>query len=178
MNINKGMFHHIITACQSGNGVLVELGSGETSAKFVEQGLTVYSIEHDPAWIGKYPGVNYIPAPLIKYAVNMPEWFTKVGVEPEWYDVQAIYDGIPDKYDALLIDGPARKYRPMFHWNEGAFNSKVPWFADDVNRPEWYRALLYTCRDRGLSTFPEIQGILTNHAWIKIPARRGEEYVG
>jgi len=178
MNINKGMFHHIITACQSGNGVLVELGSGETSAKFVEMGLTVYSIEHDPQWIGKYPGVNYIPAPLVKQAVALPEFFTKCSIVPEWYDVQAIYDGIPAKYDALLIDGPQRRYRPLFHWNKGAFHRKVPWFADDMARPEWYRAMLWTCRDRGFSTFPEVHGIQTDHAWICIPAQMGEEYVG
>ncbi|MCI0560002.1 MAG: hypothetical protein MN733_16050, partial [Nitrososphaera sp.] len=178
MAINKGMFHHIVTHCQSRRGVLLELGSGETSAKFVEYGLTVYSIEHDPNWIGKYLGVNYIPAPLVKQEVVMSEYWAKNGIEPYWYDVNAIYSGIehimPDGYDALLLDGPLRKYRPLFHWNKNVFSRKVPWFADDMLRPEWVRALLWTCRDRGMSTFPEIQGIDTSHAWVCIPAQTGE----
>ena len=169
INVNKGMFHHIVTACQGGSGVLVELGSGETSAHFVDVGLTVYSIEHDEEWIGKYKGVNYIYAPLVPIIVTDFEYFKKMDCKPEWYDIDKIVDQLPREYDALLLDGPQRKYRVNFWYNAHLFRCDVPWFADDMNRPEWFRALYWTCRDRGMDTFPEINGIDTKHAWTKIP---------
>lgn len=176
--INKGMFHQIITKCQEGNNTLLELGSGETSAKFVERGLTVYSVEHDPEWVGKYPGVNYINAPLVGLfhrGDTRTVYLKKMDCVFEWYDTTKLFEGIKDiEYSAILLDGPQRRYRPMFHYFWPLFNASVPWFADDMNRPEWFRALLWTCIERGMDTFPEIHGIDTPHSWTKIPPKRRE----
>ena len=172
VGINKGMFHHILTQCHAGGSVLVELGSGETSAKFVEHGLTVYSIEHDEKWLGKYPGVNYIHAPLVPTYGKIHEYFTGPGnCSTYWYNRKFVEAGLPEHYDALLLDGPPRSYRPMFLYNWHCFRTDVPWFADDLSRPEWYRALLWLSRDRGLDTFPEVQGLQSEHMWCKIPAQ-------
>lgn len=172
MNINRGMWHHILTAVGEG-GTLLELGSGVTSQEFVDYGLKVYSIEHDPEWIGRYPGVNYIHAPLVQDTTSpFHDYFRKMDCVPEWYDHTIVHEAIKDlKYDALLIDGPQRKYRPMFFYNHAMFNPTVPWFADDMSRPEMYRALLWTARERGMSEFPIIHGIDTAHAWVKFPAQ-------
>jgi len=168
MNVNKGMYHHIITACHAGNGVLLELGSGETSRLFVEHGIKVYSVEHDTTWLGKYEGVNYIHAPLVPQNDVKHEYFQKTA-NPYWYDHNVLAKELPEEYDVLLLDGPPRMFRPMFFYNWAMFRTDVPWFADDLNRPEWYRALLWTCRERGLSTFPEVRGLGSGHEWVVIP---------
>lgn len=174
-NINKGMFHHIVTSCQAGNGTLLELGSGETSRHFVDVGLKVISIEHSPKWLDEIPGVNYVYAPLVPVKTdNYYETYqAHLGIEPYWYDLPKT----PKRYDALLLDGPGRKNRSMFWYFKHMFRQDVPWFADDMQRPEWYRTLLHVCKWRGLEAFPEVQGIQSDHPWIKIPAQR-EKYVG
>jgi len=175
VTINKGCWHHVLTTVGEG-GTLLELGSGETSQRFVNYGLKVYSIEHDPEWVGKYPGVNYIYAPLVRQdEEDFHPYFLRMDCVPEWYDHTIVHNAIKDlKYDALLLDGPQRKYRPGFFYNHAMFDTSVPWFADDMNRPEWFRALLWTAVERGLDSFPEIHGVQTDHAWTVFPAQGGK----
>lgn len=173
MMINRGMWHHIVTHCQSKRGVLLELGSGETSAKFVEYGLKVYSVEHDEKWLGKYPGVNYIHAPLVPYEMSGTklDYFTRMNCEALWYDPKILKKQLPLHYDALLLDGPTRPHRIGFGYFWNLFRSDVPWFADDMSRPEWFRVMLWVVRDRGIDTFPPIYGIDTPHAWCKVEVK-------
>jgi hypothetical protein len=195
MMINKGLWHHILTQVGPG-GTLLELGSGETSQMFVDYGINVYSIEDDPDWIGKYPGVNYIHAPLVNIADNCKRLGMSLNIdsgplvyflgpgqcEPMWYDISKLpnVSGIAGSdtpfihYDALLLDGPRRRFRPMFHLFWPLFNPGVPWYADDMARPEWYRALLWTAKERNMTTFPEIKGLGPDgHEWCCIPKQRG-----
>jgi hypothetical protein len=172
-NINKGMWHHILTTVGPG-GTLLELGSGETSQLFVDHGLKVYSIEHDPEWVGKYPGVNYIHAPLVEFdPEDLHPYFKRMDCLPAWYDHTKVHEAIDGlKYDALLLDGPQRKFRVNFFLNHAMFDGSVPWFADDLKRPEWYRALMWTATERGRESFPEIHGLQTPHAWCKFEGRK------
>lgn len=167
MNINEALFEAIIEAAGP-NGKLLELGSGETSGMFVERGLTVTSIEHDEAWIGKYPGVNYIHAPLreIDSEAAMRYFGTK-----EWYDTAIIKAYAGAEYDVLFVDGPPRKWRGLFFYNWKLFNTKVPWFFDDTHRPEWYRSILWTAQARGFHDLL-VREISTKRAWIKLEGQR------
>jgi hypothetical protein len=172
LNINKGMLHNIVTRAGEG-GTLLELGSGETSQMFVDYGLKVYSIEHDPEWVGKYPGVNYIYAPLVQFPdEQMHEYFHRMGMLPFWYDHTIVHAAIKNlKYDVLLLDGPQRRFRQNFFLNHAMFDQSVPWFADDMSRPEWFRALLWVARERGMVEFPPIHGIQSPHSWVEFPAQ-------
>lgn len=80
--------------------IILEFGSGESSRFFAEMGYIVYSVEEDENYIDKYPGVNYIYAPI--------------DPKTEWYDVNAIREHLPDHIDVLIIDGPCKGNRSYF----------------------------------------------------------------
>lgn len=167
-NINEALFDAICASIPEG-GTLLELGSGETSAQFAER-FTVYSIEHDEEWLNKYPSVNYIHAPLTPVGDGFKraqKYFNQV----LWYDAEIIKKHIPSHYDVLFVDGPPREFRSLFYFNWKLFNITVPWFFDDVHRPEWYRAIMWTARDRGFVDLPPVREIITDHAWLELPGR-------
>ena len=102
---------------------ILELGSGKGTIRLCENYI-VYSIEHSDKWMNRY-GSNYIHAPI----------------KNDWYDVEAIKEGIPKHYDLLLIDGPPRKIegigkvgRGKFFDNIDLFNTDVPIIVDDSDR--------------------------------------------
>ena len=98
---------------------ILELGSGNGTTELLKH-YTVYSIEHDPAWIGQTKS-NYIFAPIISYE------------DYEWYDSGVLLD-LP-KYDLILVDGPTGKIgRGGFYRNSHLFDMSVPIVIDDTQR--------------------------------------------
>ena len=102
-----------------GDGVILELGSGEGSG-LLSKHFKVFSVENFKEYM--IYGTNYIYAPC-------PEG-------SNWYDPQLIKDRIPDKYDCLLIDGPrGGENRLGILDNLSLFNLDDPVvFVDDINR--------------------------------------------
>lgn len=103
---------------------ILELGSGHGSAKLSED-YTVYSVEHDSKWLGKFPGVNYIHAPIKRF------WKRK-----RWYSVP--FKELPEHYDLFLIDGPPGKVcrrSNLLHFFD-KFDMDCPVIVDDIQRPD------------------------------------------
>ena len=48
------------------NGVLLEFGSGSGTFAIAKTGRSVYAVEHDVAWVGKYP----VPLPSMPRGVE------------------------------------------------------------------------------------------------------------
>ncbi|MHA1775918.1 MAG: hypothetical protein DRO88_02745 [Promethearchaeia archaeon] len=119
-SISRETFNWILAHFPDGN-VMLELGSGNATKEFTKH-YSVYSIEHNPEWVGKAPS-NYIYAPIINYG------------EYSWYDTKKIQKKIPKHYDFILIDGPPKKIgREGFLHNLELFNTQVPLIFDDANR--------------------------------------------
>ena len=119
-SIDKFFYEYIRKNFPDGS-ILVELGSGKMSEEFSKH-YTVYSIEHDPEWVGKYNS-NYIHAPIKDYG------------DYQWYDRDEIEKHLPKDYDFLLIDGPPKKYgRKGFLHNLDLFKLDIPLLFDDTNR--------------------------------------------
>jgi hypothetical protein len=87
--IEKSMFDFFVKEIPAGS-IVLELGSGMCSTKLLGDQYKLYSVENDPRWIDLYDPVTYIYAPL------------KNG----WYDIVLLSAGMPDYYDAVLVDGP------------------------------------------------------------------------
>lgn len=114
---------------------ILELGSGEGDRKLIDFGFRVMAVEHDPAWVGVVPGVDYIHAPLTP--IKPTRWHPQHG---SWYDPSTLKRVLPKlKYDLLIVDGPPGdvgrggllKYYDLFDYN-------VPWIIDDCHRfEEW-----------------------------------------
>jgi hypothetical protein len=111
-SIEETLFAHLVFQTPKG-GTILELGSGEVSG-VLSKLFTVYSVEHDKIYLGKYP-TNYIFAPIVD----------------DWYDFEIIKAMMP-KYDTLLIDGPDAFVRPNFLKHTGIFDLSKPIFIDDT----------------------------------------------
>jgi len=108
-------------------GTILELGSGEGTVELSEF-FTVYSVEHDPEWLGKYK-TNYIHAPLKEH--KPVGGFGDEVVE--WYDPDVLRGKLPKSYDLLLVDGPPKNRSGFIKYFE-LFRADVPIIFDDVNR--------------------------------------------
>lgn len=114
--IDKELFDYIRTILPEGKTIL-ELGSGWGSGELSKY-YTVYSIEHDPAWVGRY-NTHYIYAPI------------KHG----WYDIEVLKKELPQHYDLIIVDGPPGTIgRWHFSTYLTLFKATVPIIFDDVNR--------------------------------------------
>lgn len=87
-NIDQELFGYIAKTLPVG-GTILELGSGAGTGALVER-WNVYSIEENKQYVGLYHN-QYIFAPIID----------------DWYDLEAISRSVPEKYDLMLVDGPA-----------------------------------------------------------------------
>jgi hypothetical protein len=107
---------------------ILEFGSGMGS-KILAEICTVYSIEHDERFLHIHESVNYIHAPLKE--IELLSDFN----ESKWYDVEKIKEGLPDKIDLILVDGPPEKYGRLglLHHLE-MFDKNYIWIIDDVLR--------------------------------------------
>ncbi len=122
-SIDKELFDYIRQVLPTGKTIL-ELGSGWASGILSEY-YTVYSIEHDPQWVGKY-NTHYIYAPI----------------RHGWYDVSVLSTELPTHYDLILIDGPTGTIgRWGFYTNLYLFNTNTIMIFDDVNRIAEYHLL-------------------------------------
>ncbi len=109
---------------------ILELGSGAGTEELVKR-WKVYSVEHDPDYIGKVPESNYIHAPIVN----------------GWYE----YGWVEDfQYHCLIVDGPpAALGRQNFIKRMGLFNEEVPWVFDDMHRMSDLRAAAKVASVRG-----------------------------
>jgi hypothetical protein len=106
---------------------ILELGSGDVSTPFLSQYFTLFSIEEDKKYVGKYNS-SYIYAPISRYG---------------WYDLDELFNSILFKdhvinkfYDAILIDGPSREETRLgFLIHSYLFNFNIPLIFHDTNRP-------------------------------------------
>lgn len=123
-SIDEELFDFIRSILPEGKTML-ELGSGWSSQKFSEH-YTVYSIEHNEKWVGKY-NTHYIYAPI------------KNG----WYDISILSKKLPKNYDLILIDGPTGDIgRGGFYLHLDLFNTNTIMIFDDVNRKPEYELMV------------------------------------
>jgi hypothetical protein len=125
--------------------VVVELGSGDGTPELADLCGRLYSVEHNPDWIGKHPlSTNYIDAPIVD----------------GWYDVDALTKSLPEHYDALVIDGPPGNIgRGGFLTHIDMFRD-VPMLFDDIQRrPEYDLAVgVATARKKNISMHYGVDG--------------------
>lgn len=86
------------------DGTIVEFGAGHISTKVLSQYFTLYSVEHDPEFVGIYDEVKYVKAPLSEDFYDVPE------------------GKLPFTPDLVIIDGKNR---------EGILNH-LDWFHPDT----------------------------------------------
>ena len=115
---------------------VIEFGSGEGTANLVESYGSVYTVEHDPAWLGKVHGATYIHAPIVD----------------GWYD-RAALDALPLNPDCIVIDGPPGAIGRAGILRHLDLLGYAPLIVDDVHRrPEFELALaLASARKDGIS---------------------------
>lgn len=130
--ISEELFWSIILACPK-DGVILELGSGATTA-FFAQHRKIYSIEDNQEYVGKYnKRENYIYAPM---AAN------------GWYFPEVLHS-LPSS-NVLFIDGPAYDNRlDMFCKYNQLFDRKAHWFFDDTAHAPFEHGLMEIQRLRG-----------------------------
>lgn len=125
----------VIDLLLQGQGNILEFGSGYSSKYLVDHGYKVTSIEHDPNWVDKFEGVDYIYAPIteLPYSKSYEKRFPNVKT---WYDGEAIKKGIEGKtFNLMIIDGPPKYigrcglyvHRELFDWS-------VPVIWDNTDR--------------------------------------------
>ena len=96
--------------------IILEFGSGETT-KYLSKKYNMYSVEEDNRFVGLYDS-NYIYAPIVN----------------DWYDLESLKKGIPEKYDVIILDGPAHGKREGFLDNIGLFSLDKIIVVDDIDR--------------------------------------------
>lgn len=149
-SIGKELFDYIRSVVPD-EQVILELGSGWSSEELSKH-YTVYSIEHNQEWVGKY-NTNYIFAPI------------KNG----WYDLKILKKSLPKAYNLILIDGPTPAPRRLgFYHNLKLFNTDVTLVFDDVDRSPMKEMLIqlaeqlgrpYEIRQSGNKQFGIIPGV-------------------
>jgi len=87
--IEKELFEFILDEFEEGT-TIVEIGAGLCSTKMFSMFFDSYSIEDNIKYVGTYGNAKYIHAPL----------------KDGWYDVEAVKNGLPEKYDLIFLDGP------------------------------------------------------------------------
>lgn len=85
--ISKQLFNFLLDKVPEG-GRILEFGSGIGSAELAKH-RNITCVEHDPRYVGKHEGIDYIHRPLFV----------------DFYDMDG-FDLSNGEYDAILIDGP------------------------------------------------------------------------
>lgn len=87
-SIDKAVFDWMIEHLPEGKTVL-ELGSGH-STQMLKTKWNIVSVEENKEWVNKYHD-NYIHATI----------------KNDYYDIDILKEKLPEKYDLMLVDGPA-----------------------------------------------------------------------
>jgi hypothetical protein len=115
--IDEAVYSYIIENVPTGS-TMIELGSGLGSTPALGAKYTLYSIEQNVEFVGKFDCTTYISAPLVN----------------GWYNRANVKAGLPVEYDAILIDGPIGTNRVNFVNNLDLFNLDVLIVVDDSQR--------------------------------------------
>ena len=142
---------------------LLELGSGAGSAELCKY-YKLYSVEHAQEWVNKYPGVNYIYAPLKSHKQVAKLTGT------EWYDWSYVKPAIKNlDYQMILIDGP-----PICHGRAGFAKyldhfKIVPMVFDDLHRGRDLQVALKVSRrlQESITIIPTEEGRSWGYIWPK-----------
>lgn len=128
-SITDKMFNEIVKKVGKG-GTLLEFGSGSSTPRFADAGLTVITVEHDANWLKEIPGVMQIYAPQ--------------GLD-DWYDISDDdWELIPKKLDAVLVDGPPMMHKLVKQGRLARFgilkhldkiDNSATFYVDDAHRP-------------------------------------------
>lgn len=127
----------------SPGSTILELGAGKSTEEFKAHGYNVISIEHDPVWVGKVPGVTYIHAPIELYNETdniQPNSLKKrIHGHTGWYNRKVVGEALRDlHYDLIIVDGPPRNFgRSGFLTNLKLFTcDSKPIIFDDMHRAD------------------------------------------
>lgn len=133
--IQESCYNFLVETLPEGS-TLLELGSGVGTMHLAKH-FKMYSIENYLEWVDKYDS-TYIHAPIKHYddkwtAPDLPgEGSAR---QSGWFDPDKIIGNLPEKYDAILIDGPNGMFgRGGFLKHLDLFNTDVLMVFDDINR--------------------------------------------
>ena len=116
-SIGLNLYKWIINNITLGTNIL-ELGSGAGSYELSKH-YNVTSIEQNREYVNKYPGIDYIWAPIDSVS--------------NWYE-ESCLSLLPDQYSLLVLDGPGGYRRDGIIPYLNSFNFNVPVIVDDVHR--------------------------------------------
>ena len=129
-SIDKAVYDWMTEHLPEGKTIL-ELGSGN-STQILATKWNVISVEENSKWVNKYHN-NYIHAPI----------------KNDYYDIDILKEKLPQKYDLMLVDGPAYGNRNNMLKHLELFNLEASGCSiiifDDVERPndfETYKQFL------------------------------------
>tara|TARA_S200002703_G_scaffold138051_3_gene128148 strand:- start:530 stop:1045 length:516 start_codon:yes stop_codon:yes gene_type:complete len=136
ISINENCVNLIKRLLPNG-GTILEFGSGEGTTWLSDAGYTMFSVENQPEWMGKYPRhTTYINC-KIKYYDDEYTPPKNIFNQRGWYDPDDLFPNLPKKYDLILVDGPGGRWgRGGFYKHIDKFNTDVPMVFDDINRTQ------------------------------------------
>lgn len=124
-SIDKKLYNYIRAVLPAGSTIL-ELGSGEVT-EVLARHYTMYSVEHDPKWVGKYTS-TYLYVPLCEHKPIKNHEHTR------WYSADVLKPQLQGiRYDLLLVDGPPQTRSGFFKYMS-LFDASAIWIFDDSNR--------------------------------------------
>lgn len=133
---------------------IVELGSGKGSkalANLVPQGR-LFSVEHDPTWVGVCGSSTYIHAPI----------------RNGWYDADILREQLPPRYDCIVVDGPPGGIGRMGFLKNLELFRDVPIIVDDAHRkPEFELAVAVAgARNKSMSIHYVNRRAFASLGWV------------
>lgn len=139
--VSEALLTYVLENVHPG-GTILELGSGDSTRRFISARRNVITVEHDHEWVGKVKGAKYIYAPIKFYGpdyVQLPSIAKKISTHCGWYDPMVLGEALRNQHwDLILVDGPTRAYgRSGFLHHLDLFSQQSrPWHIvfDDLER--------------------------------------------
>lgn len=126
--------HEFLLAHVPSSAIVLELGSGEGTARLVRAFRQVVTVEHDEAYLGKVEGAHYIHAPIVD----------------RWYDPAAIEAGLAGVTpDCVIVDGPPGAIGRAGILRHPHLFGRAPLLIDDVHRETEGRLTALLAAERG-----------------------------